>query len=119
MIKILTTIILSCAVFMWVVSRPYADQPEVVASWYGEECAGKPTASGELFDPSQLTAAMWDVPFGTRVEVSLGSKKVIVRINDRGPAKRLKRGIDLSRESFSRLAHTDAGLIKVKLRFLR
>ena len=117
--KILLTIIASVAVFSWVVSRPYAEQPTVKASWYGDECAGKPTASGELFDPSQLTAAMWDVPFGTRVKVDLGPKSVIVRINDRGPAKRLNRGIDLSREAFSQLAHTDAGLISVKLTILR
>jgi len=116
--KILTTIIACVAVFSWVVSRPYAEQPTVKASWYGSECAGKPTASGEPFDPSQLTAAMWDVPFGTRVKVDLGPKSVIVRINDRGPAKRLNRGIDLSREAFSRLAHTDAGIISVKLTIL-
>ena len=117
--KILITIIASVAVFSFLVTRPYAEQPTVIASWYGDECAGNLTASGEPCDPSQLTAAMWDVPFGTRVKVDLGPKSVIVRINDRGPAKRLNRGIDLSQEAFSRLAHTDAGLINVKLTILR
>ena len=55
--KILITIIASVAVFSFVVSRPYAEQPTVKASWYGDECAGKPTSSGEIYDPSQLTAA--------------------------------------------------------------
>ena len=64
----------------------------------------------------------WDgkpVPFNSLVRVTLGPKSVVVRINDRGPAKHLKRGIDLSREAFSRLANTDAGLINVKLTILK
>ena len=117
--KAILTALLSAAVFYAVISQPYAKQPTVVASWYGDKYAGRPTASGEIFDPTQLTAAMWDVPFGTRVKVQLGPKSVVVRINDRGPAKHLKRGIDLSRESFSRLADTDAGLINVKLTILK
>jgi rare lipoprotein A (peptidoglycan hydrolase) len=40
---------------------------------------------------------------------------VVVRINDRGPAKRLKRGIDLSKAAFKALAPLELGLIKVKL----
>jgi rare lipoprotein A len=115
----LITAIMSAAVFYAVISQPYAEQPTVVASWYGDKYAGRPTASGEIFDPTQLTAAMWDVPFGTRVKVQLGPKSVVVRINDRGPAKHLKRGIDLSREAFSRLADTDAGLLNVKLTILK
>ncbi len=115
----LITAIMSAAVFYAVISQPYAEQPTVVASWYGDKYAGRPTASGEIFDPTKLTAAMWDVPFGTRVKVQLGPKSVVVRINDRGPAKHLKRGIDLSREAFSRLADTDAGLLNVKLTILK
>tara|TARA_R100000808_G_scaffold10228_1_gene27333 strand:- start:943 stop:1284 length:342 start_codon:yes stop_codon:yes gene_type:complete len=85
------------------------------ASWYGEKYRGRPTASGEPFNPDELTAAMWDVPFGTRFRVHYKNKFVVVRINDRGPAKRLKRGIDLSKEAFSRLAPTSKGLINVRL----
>ena len=36
-----------------------------IASWYGEEFAGRVTASGEIFDPLQLTAAHRALPFGT------------------------------------------------------
>ena len=111
---------MSAGVFWWVVSRPYAEQPTVVASYYSYECAGKPTASGEIFDPEKLTAAMWGVPFGTLVRVQLGpaTNSVVVRINDRGPAKHLNRKIDLSRRAFAKLADTDAGLINVKLTIL-
>ena len=125
--KILITIIIGACIFGWIVTRPYPKPPTpsvtVTASWYGAECAGKPTANGELFDPSAMTCAMWTfngdpVPFGTLVRVQLGPRSVVVRINDRGPAKRLNRGIDLSRAAFAKLADTDAGLITVELTIL-
>lgn len=58
-----------------------------IASWYGEEFAGKTTANGEIFDPMQLTAAHRTFPFGTVIEVTnpKTSRAVQVRINDRGP----------------------------------
>lgn len=88
-------------------------QLEGVASWYGERYRGKPTASGELFNPDQLTAAHRDLPFGTIVTCHYGGKSVRVRVNDRGPFVE-GRVIDLSRAAFARLAHPDAGLIKIK-----
>ena len=115
---ILLTIVTGACIFAWIVTRPYPTAPPTVtvtASWYGDECAGNLTASGEVFEPRDMTAAMWDVPFGTLVRVQLGPRSVVVRINDRGPAKRLNRGIDLSEAAFAKLADTDAGLIKVEL----
>src|SRR5215472_19027345 len=58
-----------------------------VASWYGEPFNGRPTASGEAFDMTKLTAAHLTLPFGSVVNVQdLDTKKVTqVRINDRGP----------------------------------
>lgn len=85
------------------------------ASWYGEKYRGMTTASGEPFDPDAMTAAMWDVPFGTRFRVTYYDKSVIVKINDRGPAKKLKRGIDLSKAAFKKLAPTSIGLLDVKV----
>jgi len=121
--KTIITIISSAAVFMWVVSRPYAEPPTVTASWYGMESAGI-TANGERFDGSGLTAAMWEwegkpIPFNSLVKVTLGPKNVIVRINDRGPNKRLGRAIDLSREAFAQICDPAAGLCKPKLELIR
>ena len=58
-----------------------------IASWYGKEYEGRLTASGEIYDPEQLTAAHPNLPFGTIVVVTNqhNNKKVMVRINDRGP----------------------------------
>ncbi|MDR0387715.1 MAG: septal ring lytic transglycosylase RlpA family protein, partial [Treponema sp.] len=60
---------------------------EGVASWYGVEFGGRPTASGEIFTPSQLTAAHPTLPFGTMLKVTNkhNNKSVVVRVNDRGP----------------------------------
>ncbi len=56
-----------------------------MASYYGREFAGRRTANGERFDPSEYTAAHRTLPFGSRVRVTSASgKSVIVRINDRG-----------------------------------
>jgi rare lipoprotein A len=66
-----------------------------MASWYGIE-SGPRTASGERFVPSALTAAHRTLPFGTHVRVCRGNSCVVVRINDRGPARWTHRDIDLS-----------------------
>ncbi|MDR0910092.1 MAG: septal ring lytic transglycosylase RlpA family protein [Spirochaetaceae bacterium] len=60
---------------------------EGIASWYGDAVVGRQTASGEAYDPAQLTAAHPTLPFGTMVSVTneVNRNQVIVRINDRGP----------------------------------
>jgi rare lipoprotein A len=67
------------------------------ASFYGRGLQGRRTASGERFDRKALTAAHPTLPFGTLVQVEnlLTGRKVVVRINDRGPFAR-GRIIDLS-----------------------
>lgn len=77
-----------------------------VASWYGYESCRRyknrlpKTASGDVFYPSQLTAAHRSLPFGTKVKVTnlATSKSVIVTINDRGPFVH-NRIIDLSKSA--------------------
>jgi rare lipoprotein A len=66
------------------------------AAWY--QHPGR-TASGEKFDPEQLTAAHKSLPFGSRVRVVNASngRTVVVRVNDRIPAKTKRVVIDLSR----------------------
>lgn len=58
-----------------------------VASWYGEEFEGRPTASGVPFSMHAHTAAHRDFPFGTTLRVTnlSNSQSVVVVVNDRGP----------------------------------
>ena len=60
---------------------------EGIASWYGAQFEGRPTASGEIFDPSLFTAAHPTLPFGTFLVVTNrnNNRQVSVRVNDRGP----------------------------------
>lgn len=93
-----------------------------VASWYGEEHRGKLMANGRPFDPNRLTAASWFYPLGARVCVRSGSRSVIVKITDRGPAHRLVRQgrtLDLSFAAFRRLANPQQGLVAVSVSKLR
>ena len=91
---------------------------EVVASWYGEKYRGRPTASGRLFNPDEMTAAHRTLPFGTKVRCQLGPKFVVVTITDRGPFIK-GRTLDLSKAAFEKLASCEAGLLKIKMTVLK
>ena len=88
-----------------------------MASWYGAELAGHRTASGERFNPSELTAAHRTLPMGTKVRVTFHGESVVVRINDRGPFAR-GRVIDLSRAAAEEIGLRRAGSGKVSLAVL-
>ena len=87
-----------------------------LASWYGRDFHGLPTAEGEPFDMNAYTAAHRSLPLGTRVRVRNleNGRAVVVRINDRGP---YKRGviIDLSRRAAADLGMVRAGRVPVRV----
>jgi rare lipoprotein A len=90
-----------------------------MASFYGKRFAGRRTASGETFDPRELTAAHRTLPFGSRVRVTnpTNGRSVVVRINDRGPYAK-NREIDLSRRAAEQLGIVQAGHGMVELTLL-
>ncbi|MDR2662487.1 MAG: septal ring lytic transglycosylase RlpA family protein [Treponema sp.] len=92
---------------------------EGIASWYGGEFNGKPTASGEIFNDSQFTAAHPLLPFGTMLKITNrhNNKSVTVRVNDRGPfvAARI---IDLSRAAAAQLDMISTGTAPVMVESL-
>lgn len=85
------------------------------ASFYHRKFSGRKTASGEKYRPNGLTAASWSFRFGERVVVvnPRNGRQVVVRINDRGPARRTKRIIDLSERAFKEIADSREGVVKV------
>lgn len=91
-----------------------------MASFYGHECKGRRTASGERFDPNQLTAAHRTLPFGTFVKVTnlSNGRQVVVRINDRGPFAR-NRVLDLSRAAARKLGFERDGTAHVRLQVVK
>jgi rare lipoprotein A len=89
-----------------------------IASWYGKEFQGRPTASGEIYDMYQPTAAHRTAPLGTQAVVTNmeNGQAVRVRINDRGPHKR-NRILDLSYGAARQLDMVRAGSVRVKVEF--
>lgn len=91
-----------------------------IASWYGGKFHGRRTANGEIYNMNRLTAAHRTLPFNSIVEVvNLDNrKKIIVRINDRGPFIK-NRIIDLSFKAARVLEMAEKGTAPVELRIIR
>jgi len=84
-----------------------------IASFYSQ---GTKTASGEKFDPNELTAAHPTLPFGTRLRVTnqQTGRSVTVRVNDRGPYVP-GRVVDVSYSAAQELGMVGRGVAPVKL----
>ena len=84
-----------------------------VASWYGEEFAGRTTANGEIFDPTLFTAAHRSFPFGTILDITnpKTTQTVRVRVNDRGPYIG-NRVIDLSYAAAQKIGLIEPGFVR-------
>lgn len=95
------------------------DEETGEASWYGQPYHGRQTASGEIYDMSQMTAAHRALPFGSWVAVEnlLNGRTAEVRITDRGPF-RGNRILDLSRAAARVLGAVEPGVIPVRLRVI-
>lgn len=88
------------------------NREEVRVSWYGGKFHGKLTASGEVYNMNDFTAAHKKLPFGTKVRITniRNNKSVIVKINDRGPFVG-NRKFDLSKAAFHEIAAAGRGVI--------
>lgn len=89
---------------------------EGVASYYGRKFHLRKTASGEIYNMEELTAAHKNLPFGTMLKVTnlKNGKEVWVRVNDRLPQSS-KRVIDLSKGAAQELDMIRDGIVKVKI----
>ena len=107
----------ACFCGLWTAARAQAipgQSESGTASWYGAPYHGRPSASGEIYDQEQLTAAHRTLPFGTRVRVRRLDRdsSVVVRINDRGPFVK-SRIIDLSHRAAVQLGMGEGGMAPV------
>jgi rare lipoprotein A len=84
------------------------------ASYYAKRFEGRRTASGERYDPAQMTAATRDFPLQSWLKVinPANGREVIVRVNDR-TGKRKTPLVDLSRAAASELGFLGKGKIRV------
>lgn len=81
-----------------------------IASWYGRQFHGRPTASGERFDMNAMTAAHKSLPLNCYIRVTNRSngKSVVVKVNDRGPFHG-NRVLDLSYGAAKAIGLVDVG----------
>jgi rare lipoprotein A len=88
-------------------------------TYYARKLAGRPTASGERFDPEAMTMAHSTLPFGTLVRVTnpANQHSVVVRVNDRGAWAADRIG-DLSFAAARELGILRKGIARLRLEVL-
>jgi rare lipoprotein A len=87
-----------------------------VASWYGQDFQGLPTASGQPFNMEAMTCAHRKLPLGTRIRVTnlLNGRKLMLEVTDRGPFVG-SRVLDVSMGAAKRLGFMRQGLTPVRI----
>lgn len=117
--RLLPALLLACLIVL-----PAEASSPCKASWYGGgEYLNRHTASGERFDPAKKTCALPSFrggktkPYPVRVTNLGNGRSVVCRVNDRGPAARLRRCIDLSAGAAKIIGMGPgrAGLARVKI----
>lgn len=89
------------------------------ASWYGKQFHGERTSSGETYDMYKMTAAHKTLPIPSFVRVTnlKNGRKVVLRVNDRGPFVD-DRIIDVSYTAAVKLGMIRAGTAYVEVEAL-
>ena len=87
-----------------------------IASWYGGDFHGLKTSNGEVYNMYEMTAAHKTLPMDTMLLVKnlANGKKIVVRVNDRGPFVR-GRIVDLSYKAAKSLGMVIGGIAKVQI----
>ena len=89
------------------------------ASIYVDGFNGQPTANGEIFDSTAMTAAHPSLPLPSLVQVTneANGREVVVRVNDRGPFDG-KRILEVSPRAGSVLGMSQEASSQVRVRYL-
>src|SRR5262245_39009222 len=104
----------ACACLALTATAAQARPHTATATFYSSD---RITASGEPFDKTALKAAHRTLPFGSIVKVvnRQTGKSVVVEINDRGPARRTRRAIALTRAAATDIGLQKRGRVPVRL----
>lgn len=105
---------------IWYYPKVEYDYDETgVASWYGKQFHGKPTANGEIFDMNLVSAAHRTLPMPSVVQVVnlKNGRSIKVRVNDRGPFAHA-RILDLSRRAAQLLGFEREGTAPVRVQVI-
>ncbi len=109
---------------VWYYPQPHFEYEEVgLASYYGGgrgyNFHGRPTATGEIFDMNDVSAAHKTLPLPCIAEVTNleNGRQIQLKVNDRGPFVE-GRIIDVSRRTAQLLGFEGKGTAKVRVRTL-
>jgi rare lipoprotein A len=99
-----------------VAQRSAKPSKTVKTSYQGSSTAGRVTASGEAYNPNDLTAASTNLPMGSTAVVTNPEtgRSVKVRINDRGPLVH-GRSLDLSKSAAEKIGIMHKGVARMKV----
>lgn len=99
-----------------VASLGFAQVQTGKASYYADKFEGSPTASGEKYRGSKMTAAHKTLPFGTKIRVTnlANNVSVVLEVNDRGPFVE-GRILDVSKAAAEKLGFFNQGIAEVKI----
>lgn len=111
-LPVMSILKLSAALCLSLLATALVHAESGIAGFYD----GGRTASGEVSQPTDLTAAHRTLPFGSKVRVTnlTNGRSVLVRINDRGPYGR-GRIIDVSRAAATELHMISSGTARVSI----
>jgi rare lipoprotein A (peptidoglycan hydrolase) len=93
--------------------RSLGKRQTAVCSWYGNEFHGRPTASGQIYNQNDFTCASRTLPFGTRLALTRGERRIVVVVTDRGPFI-AGRDLDLSRAAAQALGFSGVATVEVE-----
>lgn len=93
--------------------RSLARTETALCSWYGNEFHGRLTASGQVYNQNDFTCASRTLPFGTRLALTRGERRIIVVVTDRGPFI-AGRDLDLSRAAAQALGFSGLATVDVE-----
>ncbi len=107
---------------VWYYPQPHYEYDETgIASYYGggDVFHGRPTATGEIFDKNEVTAAHKTLPLPCIAVVTNldNGRQIQLKINDRGPFIE-GRIIDVSRRTAQLLGFENKGTAKVRVQTL-
>lgn len=83
---------------------------EMKTTWYGEHWQGKTMANGRPFNRHDFTAAHRTLPMGTKLMLRHGTKSVVVRVTDRGPAAWTGNDLDITERAALQLNMINVGV---------
>jgi rare lipoprotein A len=115
-VKSFLRMLLVVSIFALVAFQEQARAEAVVSSWYGPGFEGSVTASGEVYDYGDYTAAHPYLPMGTELKVCYAACAVVT-VNDRGPYGG-GRDLDLSQAAAEEVGLTAVGADVVDVQVL-